>query len=472
MAVVVRDRGVRNMSRVFGWGRSLSSESDVIHVSSTDEVAQLLGRSYPRGITPRGLGRSYGDAAINSGGTVVKLEEGFCSEQPRQLIEIDSDKGCARIGAGVSIEQMLRAFVPAGFFVPVTPGTRFVTLGGAIAADIHGKNHHRDGTFGQHVHSMTVLLSSGDIVDLDRTTNPDWFWATVGGMGLTGVVLDATIDLIPIATPQIEVTTTRCAHIDELFSLMSNEESDNRYRYSVAWVDMLAKKNAFGRGVLTRGDHSLVADEKSDTSDKRTAYDPKTRVAIPRVFPNGVLNTATIRAFNELWFRKAPKDSTTALESITSFFHPLDGVRNWNYMYGSRGFLQYQCVVPIDSAPVITEIIAMMQKARLPTFLAVLKRMGKENPGMLSFPMEGWTLAVDIAVGSERIESALRDIDEVVIAAGGRHYLAKDAHMARSVLHRGYPRIKEWQVIQRQMDPAGLWTSDLARRLQLQGDQT
>ena len=472
MVVVVRGWGLRNMSRVFGWGRALSSESEVIHVSSPEEIAQLFQSSHPRGVTARGLGRSYGDAAINSGGTIALLEDGFCSKQTRQLIEIDSDKGCARIDAGVSIEQMLRAFVPEGFFVPVTPGTRFVTLGGAIAADIHGKNHHRDGTFGQHVQSMTVLLSTGDIVELDRETNPDWFWATVGGMGLTGVVLDATIDLIPIATPQIEVTTTRCAHIDELFSLMSNEESDNRYRYSVAWVDMLAKKHAFGRGVLTRGNHSLVADEKSNKIHQRSVYDPKTRVAIPQAFPNGALNTTTIKAFNELWFRKAPKDSTTTLESITRFFHPLDSVRNWNHMYGSRGFLQYQCVVPIDSSNVIKEIIAMMQSAKLPTFLAVLKRMGKENPGMLSFPMEGWTLAVDIAVGSQRVESALRDIDEAVIAAGGRHYLAKDAHMARSVLHRGYPQIEEWQMIQRQMDPTGLWTSDLARRLQLQGDYT
>lgn len=455
------------MSRVFGWGRSLSSESDVVHVSSQQAAAQLLERNHSRGITPRGLGRSYGDAAINSGGTVAVLEEAICSKDARQSIEIDSVNGLARIGAGVSIEQMLRALVPAGFFVPVTPGTRFVTLGGAVAADIHGKNHHRDGTWGQHVQSMNVLLSSGDIISLERETNPDWFWATVGGMGLTGVVLDATIDLIPIATSRIEVTTTRFSHIDEVLSLLSDTDLDDRYRYSVAWIDMLSRGESFGRGVLTRGDHSQAND---GAQGHTLSYDPQSRIGVPRCFPNGVLNIATIKAFNELWYRKTSMNTTTTSESITSFFHPLDAVRNWNRMYGSRGFLQHQCVVPMTAKDVIKEIIAMMQSAKLPTFLAVLKRMGAQNPGMLSFPMEGWTLAVDIAIGSHRIESVLRDIDEVVIAAGGRHYLAKDAHMSRSALLHGYPQMDVWQDVQRQMDPVGLWTSDLARRLQLVGD--
>ena len=456
------------MTRMFGWGRSLSSESDVISVSTQQDAAQLLMQSHPRGITARGLGRSYGDAAINSGGTVALIQDGLCSKEAGTSLEIDSGNGFARIGAGVSIEQMLRALVPAGFFVPVTPGTRFVTLGGAIAADIHGKNHHCDGTFGQHVQSMRILLSSGEIISLDPKVNSEWFWATIGGMGLTGVVLDATIDLIPISTSRIAVTTARCRNIDELFSLMSDADSDDHFRYSVAWVDMLSKGDAFGRGVLTRGDHS---DTHDDTPGQSLSYDPQTRFGVPRYFPNGVLNIATIRAFNELWYRKASKNTATTFESITNFFHPLDGVRNWNRMYGSRGFLQYQCVVPIGAKNLIKEIIGMMQNAKLPTFLAVLKRMGKQNPGLLSFPMQGWTLAVDIAVGSERVESALREIDEAVISAGGRHYLAKDGHMSQSTFLRGYPQLDTWRDIQRQMDPIGMWTSDLARRLQLVGEQ-
>lgn len=455
------------MTRLYGWGRSLSADSDVVNVVSPDDLRHLLAQPHRRGVTPRGLGRAYGDAAINSGGTVALLQQhGTRSQHLAEQIEIDSTQAIARVSAGVSIEQMLQVLVPAGFFVPVTPGTRFVTLGGAVAADIHGKNHHRDGSFGDHVRSMSVMLASGEMVVLDRTTRPDWFWATVGGMGLTGIVLDAVIDLIPITSPSIEVATTRCGHIDELFALMSDSESDDQYRYSVAWIDMLARGNAFGRGVLTRGNHT----ELTDGPQTKLSYAPKTRVSVPRFFPNGVLNLATIRAFNELWYRKSPKDTQVTQESVTNYFHPLDGVREWNRMYGSRGFLQYQCVVPLHAKEVIKQVIAKMQEAKLPTFLAVLKRMGGANQGLLSFPMEGWTLAVDIAVGSERIAAVLRDIDETVIACGGRHYLAKDAHMAPSIVRRGYQRLGEWQDIQRQMDPTGLWTSDLARRLQLIGE--
>jgi decaprenylphospho-beta-D-ribofuranose 2-oxidase len=346
----------------------------------------------------------------------------------------------------------------------VTPGTRYVTVGGAIASDIHGKNHHIDGAFGQHVSAMTVMLSNGEAVTLDPVSTPEWFWATVGGMGLTGMMLDATIDLIPITSNLIEVTTQRTTHIDELFAIMGNSHDDDQCRYSVAWVDMLSKGDSFGRGVLTRGNHAQLENVARD-GEHALEYDPRTRVSVPRFFPNGVLNAATIRVFNELWFRKAPASPTVTHESITGFFHPLDGVRHWNRMYGSKGFLQYQCVVPLHATHVLKDVISMMQQAKIPAFLAVLKRMGPANPGLLSFPMEGWTLAVDIAVGAAHLSTALSEIDEVVISAGGRHYLAKDAHMTPSTFERGYPQLNTWRSIQREMDPRGIWTSDLDRRL-------
>lgn len=461
-----------DMSEVHGWGRALSSFSDVNEVSDIEALRQiLLGEQSKtlrsRGVTMRGLGRSYGDAALNSGGVVAVCAPDLHSHPGRPLVEIDSSSGRAFISAGSSIEQFLRVCVPQGFFVPVTPGTRHVSVGGAIAADIHGKNHHCDGTFGNHVSSMTVLLSNGETVALDPVSTPDWFWATVGGMGLTGVVIDATIDLIPIRSNLIEVTTQRTAHIDDLFSIMSDVESDDQFRYSVAWVDMLAKGTSFGRGVLTRGNHVTADDDIVSTNTSSLLYDPNTRLSVPRGIPNGVLNTATIKVFNEMWYRKAPTSATVTHESITSFFHPLDGVRHWNRMYGSRGFLQYQCVVPLGAQEALKEVIAKMQQAKLPAFLAVLKRMGPSNNGLLSFPLEGWTLAVDIAVGSSMLASVLFEIDMLVLAAGGRHYLAKDAHMAPASVERGYPELQKWRSVQQEMDPLGIWTSDLARRLQL-----
>lgn len=456
---------------VSGWGRSLSSHSEVVKISSSRVLHDIVATRPIRGVTARGLGRSYGDAAINSGGTVAEIPETFHSDSSSQFLDIDSENKRARINAGVSIEQMLRSLVPAGFFVPVTPGTRFVTLGGAIAADIHGKNHHVDGTFGRHVSSMNVMLSNGDVISLDREVTSDWFWATVGGMGLTGVVLDAVVDLIPITTNKITVTTQRARNIDELFQLMSDADADNTYRYSVAWVDMLSRGDSFGRGVLTRGDHASIAQVQDNGGQPVLTYDPKTKVAIPKHFPSGVLNLGSIKAFNEVWYRKAPKTPVENLESMTGFFHPLDGVRQWNRMYGPKGFLQYQCVVPMAATHVLREIMTTMQEARIPSFLAVLKRMGPSNPGFLSFPMEGWTLAVDIAVGSTQLASVLRVIDEKVIDAGGRHYLAKDAHMSPRTMAAGYPQLDKWRDIQKEMDPQGMWTSDLARRLRLLGEQ-
>jgi decaprenylphospho-beta-D-ribofuranose 2-oxidase len=464
-----------------GWGQSMRSISGEAPVSDVADLRELLSGAHPRGITCRGLGRSYGDSSLNSGGTVCVTRDDSVHKRIRNrgnqasqmgglyALELDSLDGTARVGAAVSIEDLLRVSIPQGWFVPVTPGTRFVTIGGAIAADVHGKNHHRDGTFGQHVKSMTVLMSNSEVVTLDPTQNKEWFWATIGGMGLTGIVLEATIQMISIPGPHIAVDTQRVSKLEDLISLMNDVDADDAYRYSVAWVDTLARGQHFGRGVLTRGNHVATAGDSNSGSAQR--YEPRSRAGVPRGFPRGVLNKASIRAFNEMWFQKAPHSVRRTSETVSSFFHPLDGIRHWNRMYGSRGFLQYQFVVPPTRGDVVRTVMEMMQEARLPTFLGVLKRFGPTNEAFLSFPMQGLTLAVDIAVGSPQLARTLHACDELVISAGGRHYLAKDSHMSKSTFRAGYPELQHWQAIRDEMDPTRLWISDQARRLDVRGDE-
>ena len=382
---------------------------------------------------------------------------------------LDDTTGVLEVAAGVSLDEVLRRSVPRGWFVPVTPGTRFVTVGGAIASDIHGKNHHVDGSFGQHVSWMDVLLSSGDTVRLSPQDNPAWFWATVGGMGLTGIVLRAAIRMLPVETSLVTVETRRLPDFDAVCDAMADPEDDDAWRYSVCWVDLLARGTSLGRGVLTRGNHAPLAalDDRRGRGSPALDYDPKVLLAAPPWVPNGLLNRFSIKAFNEAWYRKAPGKPHVGLESIPAFFHPLDGVRNWNTMYGRQGFIQYQFIVPLDRTEVLRSVIERFSSAGVASFLAVLKRMGPQNPAPMSFPTEGWTLTLDMAAGAPGLASLLADVDETVLDAGGRHYLAKDSHVSPVAVRRGYPRFMEWSTVRDEMDPRGLWRSDLARRLAL-----
>jgi decaprenylphospho-beta-D-ribofuranose 2-oxidase len=378
---------------------------------------------------------------------------------------LDDASGIVTAPAGMSLDDILRDSVPRGWFVPVTPGTRFVTVGGAIASDIHGKNHHFDGSFGQHVRSMRVLLSSGEIVRLSPEENAAWFWATVGGMGLTGVVLDAEIRMLKVGSSRVRVETERLADFDAVVAAMSSDGADDTYRYSVAWVDLVATGRSMGRGVLTRGDHATAAE--AGEGDDVLAYDPKVRLAAPPWVPNQLLNKLSIKAFNEVWYRKAPSRRHVGIESIPAFFHPLDGVRQWNTLYGSQGFIQYQFIVPLGQVEVLRRVIEAFSGQGVASFLAVLKRMGPQNAAPMSFPTEGWTLTLDMAAGLRGLPELLARVDTMVLDAGGRHYLAKDSHVAPSAVRRGYPRFAEWQEVRAEMDPTGRWNSDLARRLGL-----
>lgn len=451
-----------SQKRLSGWGRTAWTVADVVSASEPDAIAQAVAQSGPRGAIARGLGRSYGAAAQNAGGTVIEIASDSNSEGADLIFSLET--GILDVASSVSLDAILRFCVPRGWFIPVTPGTRFVTVGGAIASDVHGKNHHVDGSFGQHVVSMTVLLSSGEIVELSPEQNPVWFWATVGGMGLTGIVLRAQVALLPIETSQVLVETQRLENFDAVCAAMSADSDDDRYRYSVCWIDLIATGSSMGRGVLTRGNHAQL----SDVSGKDPLqYDPKLRVPAPGWVPNGLLNKYSIRAFNELWYRKAPAQNHVGCESIPAFFHPLDGVTKWNRLYGNQGFIQYQFIVPLERTDVLRQVIETFSSAGVASFLAVLKRMGPQNLSPMSFPTEGWTLTLDMAAGLKGLADLLSQVDSMVLDAGGRHYLAKDSHVAPSAVRRGYPRLDEWLHIRETMDPSGVWRSDLSRRLGL-----
>jgi decaprenylphospho-beta-D-ribofuranose 2-oxidase len=434
----------------------------VLPLATADAASSALKTAGPRGVLARGLGRAYGGAAQNGGGVVL---DGTAAKAIRSF---DAATGLLTVAAGTSLDTLLRSFVPLGWFVPVTPGTRFVTVGGAIAADIHGKNHHVDGSIARHVAQLRLVTPTGECT-CSPDDDPELFWATLGGMGLTGVIVEATLRLLPVETAFMRVDTQRAADLDDLMARMGDR--DDAYRYSVAWIDCVTPGRGLGRGVLTRGDHATLADLPAKRRAAPLAYDPHVRLAAPPLVPSGLVRPQTARLLNEAWFRKSPASEHGAVHTIPSFFHPLDGVSGWNRMYGARGFLQYQFVVPFSAGDVVRTAIERLVAARCPSVLAVLKRFGPANDGPLSFPTSGWTLALDLPVGPPQLGPVLDELDDVVTAAGGRIYLAKDSRMRAQLLPAMYPRLDEWRGVCARVDPEGVLQSDLDRRLDLRGRQ-
>jgi decaprenylphospho-beta-D-ribofuranose 2-oxidase len=382
------------------------------------------------------------------------------------VLEADLRRGEVTVEAGVSLDALMRLCVPHGWFPHVTPGTRLVTAGGALAADIHGKNHHRDGSFASQVRCFRLSTPAGR----RRVTpgdDPEVFWATAGGMGLTGVITELTVGLLPIETALLRVDTERARDLDDLMARLT--ATDHHYRYSVAWIDLLARGTAMGRAVLTRGDHAPVAALREGTRARRDplAFHPRRLPAAPAFLPEGLLSRRTVGWFNELWYRKSPRARTGELQKLSAFFHPLDGVPHWNRVYGPGGFVQYQFVVGYGHEDALRRIVHRISTRRCPSFLAVLKRFGDADPGWLSFPVPGWTLALDIPANLPGLHAFLDDLDEEVAAAGGRVYLAKDSRLRPDLLAAMYPRLDDFRALRADVDPRGVFMSDLARRLTL-----
>ncbi|MBT8421498.1 MAG: FAD-binding oxidoreductase, partial [Gammaproteobacteria bacterium] len=394
----------------------------------SDEHANLL---------PWGNGRSYGDVCLNRGGLVIGTRA-LC-----HLLAFDPDTGIVRIEAGVTLAELLQLVVPAGWFLPVTPGTAFVTAGGALANDVHGKNHHLEGTFGCHVRAFELLRSDGSRLHCSPTENADYFAATIGGMGLTGLVTWVEIQLRPIPGPMLREESIRYANVDEFFRL--SDGSDDDFEYTVSWVDCLASGDEAGRGLFSRANH--VDAQHEDSTD--LVLEP--RLSMPFTPPFSLVNNLSLRAFNKLWYARQRKRRVQKNTHFSGFFYPLDAIGNWNRMYGPRGMLQYQCVLPGEAGrDAIGEMLARITRSGQGSFLAVLKVFGdKASPGMLSFPRPGVTLALDFPNRPD-VFRLLDQLDAVTLEAGGAVYPAKDARMKAEVFRAGFPR---WQKFANYIDP-------------------
>jgi len=440
-----------------GWGRISPSRAELAEPATVADAARLLETAAARGLIARGLGRSYNNAAQCADGMVVS------TARMNRILDLDPATGAATCEAGVSLEQLMVAGLPAGWFVPVSPGTRQVTVGGAIAADVHGKNHHVAGSFARHVRSADILLPGGELRTVTERSDPELFWATAGGMGLTGLIVRAVVQLKRVATSRVKVDTVRTRDIDETMAVLA--EHDRAFGYTVAWSDSLARGARLGRSVVTSGDFAEPGDLPAGADP--FAFDPRARLGAPPWMPPGLMNRYTVALGNEAVYRRAPRARQGELQTIGAFFHPLDGIRNWNRVYGPGGFRQYQYVVPFGHEAAVRRSFELVSRARAASFVTVLKRFGEGDPGLLSFPMPGWTLALDVPARTRGLDGLLASLDRLVVEAGGRVYLAKDSRVPAGVLAEMYPRLAEFRKLRGVVDPGRMLASDLSRRLGL-----
>ena len=424
------------------WGGYPKADHEVFRFRWEDD-SPPFGR---KSVLPFGNGRSYGDSCLNDGGVLLD------ARGLDRLISFDPATGFVTCEAGVLLTELLEWLVPMGWFLPVTPGTKFVTVGGAIANDVHGKNHHRAGTFGSHVDQLALLRSDGRVYTCSPQKNQTLFGATIGGLGLTGLILWATIRMRRINNSFMDMETVRFGNLDEFLKL--SDESDRDYEYTVAWVDCLAKKESIGRGLYMRGNH---ASPFQDIPSKKERH-----MSIPLTPPFSLVNPASLHLFNTLYYRKQWQRRRRRIGHYGPFFYPLDKIFHWNRMYGSRGFLQYQCVVPPSCGrEAILEILSRIAESGIGSFLAVLKIFGNiPSPGLLSFPRPGITLALDFPIQGRKTFNLLNSLDEIVVQASGAVYPAKDARMSRESFQKFFP---QWAELEKYRDPA--FSSSFWRRV-------
>ena len=443
------------VQRLSGWGRFPVQTCRVFRPEKRSSLPAILASGAEPSYIARGLGRSYGDAALNAAGAVITFE------RLNRMIGFDPATGVLECEAGVTLAEILDTFLPGGHTLPVTPGTKFVTLGGAIANDVHGKNHHRVGTIGNFVLDFRLLTPGGDTITCSRERHSDVFWATIGGAGLTGLLLSARIRLQPVETAYIRVDSRKVPNFEEAIALMT--ESDHLYDYSVAWIDCLARGRTLGRSVLMRGNPARRTDLPARLRNPLARRLPPER-SLALDFPSGLLNRFSVGAFNAAFYRMH-RNRTGQIVPMESYFYPLDSIRNWNRMYGRRGFVQYQLLFPLEtSAKGLLEVLESVSRSGRGSFLGVLKRFGEANGGLFSFPFPGYTLALDLPV-ADGLVAFLKSLDTLVLRHGGRLYLGKDAVTSPESFAAMYPRLEEFRAIKARLDPENKLSSSLSRRL-------
>lgn len=436
-----------------GWGRSIRDDMPVARPESMVALRAAALTDESGGMLARGAGRSYGDVAINGTGRLV------LAERLNRFLDFDPATGRLTAEAGVTFADLLATFLPRGWMAPVTPGTAFVTLGGALANDVHGKNHDRDGSFARHVAWFDLLTASGETLRVDPAGEPDLFRATVGGLGLTGVVTTLCLTLHRVPSAAFEVSEERASDLDRLMAALARARTS--VSHSVAWIDGMARGKSLGRGVV---EAASLAPAGAAPADGR-----RRRLTVPIDLPPQVLSPLAVTAFNHAYYHRIPAGGRYRVVDAGSFLYPLDAIGDWNRLYGRRGFHQFQCVIPEVEAPrALRSLLETITDAREASFLAVLKTLGGAGSGYLSFPLEGWTLALDFPARSGTA-ALLARLESITLDHGGRLYLAKDSVMNPASLPRMYPDLERYRDVLHRIDPGGHWQSNMARRLALRG---
>lgn len=426
--------------QITNWGNYPVVESDEQSFSSPSQLQDIIQTR--QSFIARGNGRCYGDASL-AGTTISTLKFD-------KVISFDTKDGVFECQSGLTLDQILEIIVPKGWFLPVTPGTKYITVGGAVASDVHGKNHHVDGSFSNHILEMEIVMSDGKTMICSPQAHADLFEATCGGMGLTGVITRVKFRLKKIETSFIRQKQIKAANLEEVIRLF---EEYKHYTYSMAWIDCLKKGKQFGRSILIVGEHAQAA-ELSDSRQKDPLQLPKKKkISFPFNLPSWVLNSFTVKAFNFLYYNKNIKREINNIVPYEPFFYPLDAILHWNRGYGKKGFIQYQFVLPLESKDGLVAILNKISDKGLGSFLAVLKIFGKQE-SMISFPFEGYTLALDFPVRKGLFEF-LDELDQIVLQYGGRLYMSKDARMKPGVLEAGYPELNKFREIVHKYNPQG-----------------